>query len=100
MPALLKKIRISEVSLCDRGANPHAFVTLFKRDTPAEISDEEVATEAAKVAAAAAEADRQKEMNKMSDDEVMLKGAHAISAGTLENTLSRSTWRFMSVEPD
>jgi hypothetical protein len=34
MPTKLKKLRIDEISLVDRGANPHAFVTLFKRDAP------------------------------------------------------------------
>jgi hypothetical protein len=35
MATRLKKLRIDEVSLCDRGANPHARITLFKRDVPA-----------------------------------------------------------------
>lgn len=34
MATKLKKLRIDEISLVDRGANPHAFVTLFKRDVP------------------------------------------------------------------
>jgi hypothetical protein len=37
MPTRLKKLRIDEVSICDVGANPHARITLFKRDTPTEI---------------------------------------------------------------
>jgi hypothetical protein len=150
MATRLKKLRIDEVSICDVGANPHARITLFKRDVPeiktpkddhpltfnasgrgpmhdklftaydnyrrgmgsaqassafqlawddltdAEkqtIRDEEAATEAAKEAAAAtAEAERKKEMNKMADDEVMMKAAHAIRAGTIENTMRKSTW--------
>jgi len=33
MTALLKKLRLSEVSLVDRPASPDAMITLFKRDT-------------------------------------------------------------------
>ena len=36
MATKLRKLRIDEISLVDRGANPHAFITLFKRDTPIE----------------------------------------------------------------
>jgi hypothetical protein len=149
MATKLKRLRIDEIFLVDKGANPHAMITLFKRDVPeietpqdsdrnfnatgrgpahsrlliaydnyrrtmgpaqahrafemawADLSDsekdeiraEEAATEAAKeAAAAAAQAERKKEMNKMADDEVMMKAAHAISAGTIENTVRKSTW--------
>jgi hypothetical protein len=150
MPTKLRKLVINEISLVDKGANQHAFVTLFKRDTPeietprddaplefnasgrgpghdalwtsfdnhrrqmgpaqgrkafetawSELSDdekqtirnEEAATEAAKQAAAeAAEAERKREMNKMADDEVMVKAARAIRAGTIGNTVRSSTW--------
>src|SRR5664279_4825508 len=34
MATRLKKLRIDEVSICDVGANPHARITLFKRDVP------------------------------------------------------------------
>jgi hypothetical protein len=37
MATRLKKLRIDEVSICDVGANPHARITLFKRDAPKEI---------------------------------------------------------------
>jgi hypothetical protein len=37
MPTKLRKLRIDEVSICDVGANPHARITLFKRDAPKEI---------------------------------------------------------------
>jgi hypothetical protein len=37
MATRLKKLQINEVSLCDRGANPGAMITLFKRDRPTEI---------------------------------------------------------------
>jgi hypothetical protein len=35
MPTKLRKLRIDEISLVDRGSNPHAMITLFKRDVPA-----------------------------------------------------------------
>jgi hypothetical protein len=150
MPTKLRKLVINEISLVDRGANQHAHITLFKRDTPTEIEtprdsdrnfgatgrgeahtalwasydnhrralgpgrqatafsqawadlddagkqairDEEARTEAARqAAAAAAEAERKKEMNKMADDAVMVKAAHAIRAGAIENTVRKSTW--------
>jgi hypothetical protein len=37
MPTKLRKLVINEISLVDKGANKHALVTLFKRDTPTEI---------------------------------------------------------------
>ena len=37
MPTKLRKLVINEISLVDRGANQHAHITLFKRDTPPEI---------------------------------------------------------------
>ena len=37
MAARLKKLRLDEVSLVDRGANQHAHVTLFKRDDMGEF---------------------------------------------------------------
>jgi hypothetical protein len=55
------------------------------------IRDEEAATEAAKLAAAAAaEKERQAQMNK--DHTVLVKAARAISAGAIENTVRASTW--------
>jgi hypothetical protein len=35
MATRLTKLRIDEVSLCEKGANPGAMITLFKRDVPA-----------------------------------------------------------------
>ena len=37
MATRLTKLRIDEVSLCEKGANPGAMITLFKRDAPTEI---------------------------------------------------------------
>jgi hypothetical protein len=37
MATRLKKLVINEISLVDRGANQHAYITLFKRDVPTEI---------------------------------------------------------------
>jgi hypothetical protein len=34
MATKLKRLRIDEVSLCEKGANPGAMITLFKRDAP------------------------------------------------------------------
>jgi hypothetical protein len=34
MATKLKRLRIDEISLVDKGSNPHSFVTLFKRDAP------------------------------------------------------------------
>jgi hypothetical protein len=34
MATKLKRLRIDEISLVDKGANQHAFITLFKRDVP------------------------------------------------------------------
>jgi hypothetical protein len=148
MATKLRKLVINEISLVDKGANQHAFITLFKRDAPKEIEtprdsdrnfnatgagpatdrlwtaydnrrralgpgrdphafaqawdaltddqkqavrNEEAAVEAARQAqAAAAEKERQAQMNK--DDAVMVKAARAISAGTIENTVRKSTW--------
>jgi hypothetical protein len=37
MATKLKRLRIDEISVVDKGANPHAMITLWKRDTPTEI---------------------------------------------------------------
>jgi hypothetical protein len=34
MATKLKRLRIDEISLVDKGANQHAYITLFKRDVP------------------------------------------------------------------
>src|SRR5450755_2444443 len=34
MATRLKKLVINEISLVDKGANQHAYITLFKRDVP------------------------------------------------------------------
>jgi hypothetical protein len=55
------------------------------------VRDEEIAAEVARKAKAdAEEKERLAQMNK--HDEVMVKAAHAISAGTIENTVRKSTW--------
>jgi hypothetical protein len=153
MPTKLKRLRIDEISLVDKGANPHAMITLFKRNTPTEIEtpqdsdrnfnasgrgpahdklliaydnyrrtmgsaqassafqsawddltddekqtirDEEAATEAAKLAtAAAAEAERKKEMVKRMNDaklEDIVKLAHDVDAGRMGNHADRANW--------
>jgi hypothetical protein len=147
MATRLRKLQINEVSLCDSGANPGAFITLFKRDIPTDeievpeefddpkfdasgkgpmhdrlwtlyddnrrssnyaqpafqaawadltpdekqqVRNEEAAHEAALAAQAAA---KQKESQRMSDTEILIKSAHAIAAGDFANdVLSASRW--------
>ena len=73
-----------------------AFRAAWNDLTPDEkqaIRDEESAHAAAVAAHETAEQEaREKELNKMDDATILLKGAHAINAGAIENTIGRGTW--------
>jgi hypothetical protein len=149
MATKLRKLVINEVSLCGRGANPGAMITLFKRDVAPEtevprdadplhfratgrgtvhdrlwnlyddrrralgpaqgqrafadawssltdsekqdIRDEEAA-HAAAIEAQAVAAEKENKMQKLDDENLLIKAAHAVAIGTIENTVRRSTW--------
>jgi hypothetical protein len=62
-------------------------------DEKQEIRDEEAATEGARQAQADGEQkQREREMNKIDEPALLLKAAHEIAAGTIENVVCKSTW--------
>jgi hypothetical protein len=85
MATNLRKLKINEVSLVDRGASPDAFVTLWKRDEPAGIGGDKGDAASASPSAYGA-ADDGKSGDKSMADNAALEAQLAELKAKLEDT--------------